>query len=127
MPVYGRNGELNLYDTYTGEERTFDYSRLRTWIGHQILAPSRFSKDYDVREMYPLCFTPDEKVSLEDVSNIFRNRYQGTKYSPDETKRPDIRVIGTETSSSAHMLQIYRLPCVLHSRRFLKIPMNPSI
>ncbi len=105
--VYGKNDELNLYDTYTGEDRTYDYSRLRTWIGHQLLAPSRFSEDYDIKKMYPLCFTPDKKVSIEDVSNIFRNRYQGTKYSPDETGRPDIRVIGSETSSSVHMLQVY--------------------
>ena len=57
--------------------------------------------------MYPLCFTPDKKVSMEDVCQIYRNRYEGTEYSPDETGRGEIRVIGTETTLSAHVLQVY--------------------
>ena len=80
---------------------------MRTWIGHQILAPSNFSADYNHDTMYPLCFTPDKKVSLDDVCQIMRNRYEGTKYSPDETGRIDERVIGTETAMSAHVTQIF--------------------
>lgn len=71
------------------------------------LAPSKYNKDYNIKEMYPPCFTPDKKVSLEDVSSFFRDRYRGTKYSPDETGKPDIRVIGSESSTSVHILQTY--------------------
>ena len=105
--VYGRNHELNLFETYSGMQKTTNYSHMRTWIGHQILAPSQFSEDYDPDAMYPLCFTPDQKVSLQDVCQLMRNRYEGTKYSPDETGRIDMRVIGTDTSLSVHVIQIF--------------------
>ncbi|WP_407423586.1 C69 family dipeptidase, partial [Methanobrevibacter sp.] len=48
-----------------------------------------------------------EKVSIEDVSQIYRNRYDGTEYSPDETGRGDMRVIGSETTLSAHIVQVF--------------------
>ncbi len=104
--VYGENGELNLLRTYSGEEVLTNYSHMRTWIGHQILSPSVYG-DYDRQALYPLCFTPDEKVSLLDVMEIMRNRYEGTEYNPDETGRTDMRVIGTDTALSVHVLQIY--------------------
>ena len=104
---YGENGELNLYRTYSGPEMTINYSHMRTWIGHQILAPSLFGDDYDKETFYPLCFNPDRNVSLQDVMNLLRNRYEGTKYSPDETGRTDMRVIGTDTALSVHILQTY--------------------
>lgn len=112
--VHGKNGEINLLDTYSGKQTTLDYSHMRTWIGHQILAPSKFCTDYNRNSMYPLCFSPDKKVSIEDVSQIYRNRYEGTKYSPDETGREDMRVIGSETTL-VHILyrcsQIFQPKC----------------
>ena len=105
--VHGKNNEINLYETYSGKENCMDYSHLRTWMGHQLLAPSNFSANYDINAMYPLCFTPDKKVSLQDVCQIMRNRYEGTEYSPDETGRVDVRVIGTDTALSVHALQVY--------------------
>lgn len=107
LAVYGKNNEINLYDTYSGKERTNDYSHMRTWIGHQILAPSKFSADYNLNTMYPLMFTPDKNVSMKDVCKIMRNRFEGTEYSPDETGRIDIRVIGTDVTLSTHVLQVY--------------------
>ena len=106
--VYGRNNELNLLDTYSGNETITEYSHMRTWIGHQILSPSQFSDDYNHSARYPLCFTPDKKVSIYDVAQIMRNRFEGTKYSPDETGRIDMRVIGTDTALSVHILQIFK-------------------
>ena len=105
--VYGKNHELNLFETYSGKQKTADYSHMRTWIGHKILAPSKFTGDYDHDAMYPLCFTPDRKVSLHDVCQLMRNRFEGTEYSPDETGRIDMRVIGTDTSLSVHVIQIF--------------------
>ena len=105
--VYGKNNEINLFETYSGKHMTRDYSHMRTWIGHQILAPSIFSDDYNQDAMYPLCFTPDNKVSVHDVCQILRNRYEGTKYSPDETGRNDTRPIGTDATLSAHVLQVF--------------------
>ncbi len=104
--VYGENGELNLLATYSGSEVVTNYSHMRTWIAHQLMAPSAYG-DYDKNAIYPLCFAPDEKVSLLDVMEIMRNRYEGTEYSPDETGRTDMRVIGTDTALSVHIAQIY--------------------
>lgn len=104
--VYGDNGQLNLLATYAGEEVVTNYSHMRTWIAHQILAPSAYG-EYDRDAIYSLCFTPDKKVSLVDVMEIMRNRFDSTEYSPDETGRTDMRVIGTDTALSVHVAQIY--------------------
>ncbi len=104
--VYGDNNELNLLATYSGQEVVTNYSHMRTWIAHQILSPSAYG-EYDKEAVYPLCFAPDEKVSLLDVMEIMRNRFEGTAYSPDETGRTDMRVIGTDTALSVHIAQIY--------------------
>ena len=97
---------MNLYDTYSGDAIRIGYSHMRTWIGHQVLAPSAYGQDYDASAFYPLCFRADRKVSLQDVMELIRNRYEGTPYSPDETGRTDMRVIGTDTALSVHILQI---------------------
>jgi len=104
--VYGKEQELNLLETYSGDEVVTGYSHRRTWIGHKILAPESYG-DYNKQEKYPLCFAPAEKVSLQDVMELIRNRFEGTEYSPDETGRTDIRVIGTDTALSVHIAQIY--------------------
>ena len=105
--VHGSNGELNLYDTYSGKEITDDYSHLRTWEGHRLLAPSKYASLYNHNAMYPLCFTPDKNVSAHDVENVLRDRYEGTIYSPDEAGRKDVRVIGSDTTLSAHVIQVF--------------------
>ena len=103
--VYGDNGELNLWKTYAGEETLTNYSHMRTWIGHKLLAPSSYG-DYRITDMYPLMFTAEDKVSLQTVMEIMRNRYEGTEYSPDETGRVDMRVIGTDTALSVHIVDL---------------------
>ncbi|MBO4365997.1 MAG: C69 family dipeptidase [Eggerthellaceae bacterium] len=105
--VTNEKGELNLFETYAGTAMTEPYCHMRTWIGHQILAPSVFDDDYGADTHYPLCFDPDESVSVQDVMNFMRNRYEGTPYSPDETGRTDMRVIGTDTAESVHIMQVY--------------------
>lgn len=99
-------GNLDLLATYSGSSVVTDYSHRRTWIAHKILAPSAYG-DYSEQDIYPLCFKADEKVSIEDVFSIMRNRFEGTEYSPDETGRTDIRVIGTDTALSVHAVQTY--------------------
>ena len=102
---YGRDGEFNIRETYLGTENYIDYSHLRTWIGHKTLAPSAYG-DYDREAQYPAVFAPDEKVSVQDVMELMRNRYEGTEFSPDETGRYDVRVIGTDTAMNVHVVQI---------------------
>ena len=103
---YGGNGAFNIRETYLGTANYTDYSHMRTWIGHKVLAPSKYG-DYERTAQYPLVFEPDDKVSLQDVMGLLRNRYEGTKYSPDETGRRDVRVMGTDTAMSVHIGQVY--------------------
>ena len=106
--VYGKGekeGELCLLATYSGAETVASYSHMRTWIAHRLLAPSACG-EYRKDDIYPLCFAPEGKVSLQDVMEIMRNRFEGTEYSPDETGRTDMRVIGTDTALSVHIAQI---------------------
>ena len=104
--VYGKDDELNLLATYSGDEVVTNYSHMRTWIGHKILSPSSY-EEYEKDALLPLCFSPDRKVSLQSVLEIMRNRFEGTEYDPDETGRTDMRVIGTDTALSVHAVQIY--------------------
>ena len=103
--VYGDDDRVDLLATYSGSEVVANYSHMRTWIGHRILSPSSIG-DYRTGDLYPLCFEPDRKVSLQDVMELIRNRYEGTDYSPDETGRTDMRVIGTDTALSVHIAQV---------------------
>lgn len=104
--VYDENGRLNLLKTYSGDEVLYNYSHMRTWIGHQILAGGY--DEYNKEDVYPLTFKANDKVSITDVFEILRNRFEGTEYSPDETGRTDMRVIGTDTALSVHAVQIYK-------------------
>ena len=103
--VYGDNGQLNLLKTYAGQSVVTDYSHMRTWIGHKLLSASYGG--YSSTDVYPLTFKADDKVSLGEVEQIMRNRFEGTEYSPDETGRTDMRVIGTDTALSVHITQTY--------------------
>ena len=99
-------GELNLFDTYAGKGRLADYANLRTWEGHRLLAPST-AGEYNTKTKYPLLFTPDKKVSVEDVIAVFRDRYEGTPYCPETNGSDKIRVIATETAYTVHIIQVY--------------------
>ncbi len=105
--VKGRNGEINLFETYAGTKINNDTAHMRTWEGHRLLEPSKYSSDYDRNAMYPLAFTPDKKVSVQDVAHILRDRYEGTPYSPDEAGRNDTRAIGSDETLSAHIIQVF--------------------
>ena len=105
--VYGRNNEINLFETYAGTKINNDTAHMRTWDGHRILEPSKYASDYDRNVMYPLSFSPDNKVSVQDVAHVLRDRYEGTQYSPDEAGRNDTRAIGSDETLSAHIIQIF--------------------
>lgn len=105
--VRNEEGDLNLLATYSGNSVVTDYSHMRTWIAHRSLAPSAYSA-YSKTDVYPLCFEAESKVSLHDVFDIMRNRFEGTGYCPDETDRVDMRVIGTDTALSVHAVQTYK-------------------
>ena len=71
--VKGKNGEINLFESYAGTKINNDTAHMRTSEGHRLLNPSKYSSNYNHNEMYPLSFTPDKKVSLEDIAHVLRD------------------------------------------------------
>lgn len=103
--VLDENGGMNLRRTYGGDGRFYDFSHLRTWGGHRLLSPTTVG-DYEHDTYYPLFFRPDGKVSLEQVMELFRDRYFGTKYNPEENDAWQNRVIGDESQEEVHIVQV---------------------
>lgn len=123
--VYDDAGRLDLVDTYSGEGIRLSYSHMRTWIGHKLFAPSSYG-DFELHADYPLTFAPEEKVSLKEVMDAIRNRYEGTEFDPDATGRTDMRVIGTDTAMSVHILQIHpELPVDRNSTIWVSVAPAP--
>lgn len=99
----GKNMVINL--SYIGKNRLLDYSTIRTYFGHKLLAKSSAGK-YDPKKNLPLFFKPDKKIGHQDIFNVYRYRYEGTKYSPEEAGRDDVRLIATEAAYSVHILEV---------------------
>jgi len=63
---------------YAPETRTSLGTRLREWRVLSWLAPSLNLNPYS--ENYPLSVKPDEKISVPDILEIFRDAYDGTNF-----------------------------------------------
>lgn len=98
--------KMSLAATYGGKDRLEDYSNLRTYMGHRYLA-KKSAGTYKTKKRFPLFFKPDTKVGLKEVFDFFRFRFEGTKYCPETTGRDDVRLIGTESTFNAHVIEIY--------------------
>ena len=101
-----KEGELyHLAKSVTNNTRE-DYNNMRNWMGMKILAPSQVG-EYDTDTFYPLFYTPDEKVSVLTVMDIYRSRYEDTPLDVTLPGQKENRVIGTERSSQIHILQTF--------------------
>lgn len=98
-------GQYNLVRSICNGQRD-EYSNMRTWMGHTLLAPSTAGGDYRHDTFYPLFYTPDTKVDVLDVMDLYRNRYEGTKYDAALAGNEARRVIGVERSSQIHIIQV---------------------
>lgn len=106
LAVYDDNGNMDLFATYCGADNLNAGANRRTWYGHVLMAPST-AGDYNVRTRYDLFYQPDEKVSLSDVFELTRSRFEGTEWNPEDTGRPDIRVIGIERQVNCAAIEVY--------------------
>lgn len=97
------DGKVHLAATF-GEDRE-DYSNMRTWIGHKLLAPATVG-EYKTETMYPLFYDPANKVSALEVMDVLRNRYEGTKYDASLPGNEALRVIGVERQSQIHVIEV---------------------
>ena len=103
--VYDDNGNFDVFASYVGERNLNAGANRRTWYGHVLLAPST-AGDYNMYTRYDLFYQPDEKVSVEDIFELTRSRFEGTEWNPEDTGRPDIRVIGIERQLNCTVIEI---------------------
>lgn len=106
LTVLDDAGNVDLFATYVGARNLNAGANRRTWYGHELLAPST-AEDYAMTTRYPLFYQPDEKVTLQDIFELTRSRFEGTQWDPEETGRPDIRVIGVERQVNCSAIEIY--------------------
>jgi len=70
------------YSPSTGSADSTQGRRGRLWRFYNIVAPSR-NLGPDTESMdFPFSVKPDEKLSVQDVMNITRDKYKGTKFDP---------------------------------------------
>lgn len=106
LAVMDEQGNMDLFATYVGASNLNAGANRRTWYGHVLLAPST-AGDYNVMTRYDLFYQPDEKVSMADIFELTRSRFEGTQWNPEDTQRPDIRVIGIERQVNCSAIEIH--------------------
>lgn len=104
---YDENGNMDMFLTYCGMDNLTSYANLRTWFGHKLLAPST-AGEYDEKTRNPLFYAPDDTVTLKDIFELTRCRYEGTQWCPEETGDYDtVRVIGIERQANCQVVEVY--------------------
>ena len=105
LGAYMEGGKYNLAKSISAIPRE-EYSNMRTWIGHKILAPSTVG-EYSNDIFYPLFYKPDQKVDVETVMDIYRNRYEGTPYDMMQPENRGRRPIGVTRQGEVHIVETY--------------------
>lgn len=107
LAVYTEDGSMDLFATYSGNVLR-DGNNLRTWYGHVLFAPST-AGEYATEAHYDLFYQPDAPITLNDVFDMTRARYEGTEYCPEtiEDYAYDIRVIAIERQMNIGVIEIH--------------------
>ena len=95
---------IDLMATYS--KPLWDNPNYRSYWIHRAWAPSAYADEYQTDTYYPLFFEPEQQVSITNVFELMRARYEGSDHSPDEGTNTDIRVIDTTRQQSSHVLQM---------------------
>ena len=103
LAVLTADGRLDLFHTYSGKRH--QYANIRNWFAKRMFAPGTEGAYADDAE-FPLVYEPARKLGVKDVFDAMRTRYEGTEWCPEETGRDDVRVIGTESQSSSHVIAL---------------------
>ena len=127
-------GKIDLYQSYSNPLR--DYSNFRTWVGHDKLAPSTAGKYEESRPM-SLFYAPDKKVSIEDMFELMRERYEAYGRCPEFTGDQNVRLIGTTKQATCHVLSVNSLlkdnlcatmwVCLANAEHSVFLPVNAAI
>lgn len=106
LTVKDENGLVLAAQSVCGGKRSAG-NNLRNWGGMHLLAPSLAGEEFDVNTFYPLLYTPDEQVTLEDVFAVFRCRYEGTAYDLSLEGQEGNRAIAVSSTTETHVVQLY--------------------
>lgn len=104
-PVKDESGRFHLAQCVDPGPRPSSCN-MRTWRGQQLFAPSSVG-EYSDEEFYPLLFTPDRKVSVLDVMQLFGDRYEGTSFDMALPGNESLRPIGVTRQSDVHIVQTF--------------------
>ncbi|MGN0163626.1 MAG: C69 family dipeptidase [Candidatus Ornithomonoglobus sp.] len=96
------NGKINLRETYA--EPAKDSNSIRIWGGRKLLHGTIGTDPY--KTDYELLFTPSQKITVKEVMEVTRYRYEDTEYNVNQEKNKYIRAIGTARQEECHILQI---------------------
>jgi len=69
---------FNWKKTYAPWKKTYENHRL--WRAFDLLAPSLNLDPDTPNDEFPFSVKPDKKITVQDIIDIHRDRYQGTKY-----------------------------------------------
>ncbi|MDO5377438.1 MAG: C69 family dipeptidase [Clostridia bacterium] len=135
LAVYTEDGFMDLFATYAGG-KLGDNSNRRTWYGHVLFAPST-AGEYATETRYDFFYQPDEKVSLKDVLEMTRSRFEGTEFDPDANDLIGMRIIGVENQINCNAIEVYdNLPadmacvtwsCMANAEHSVYLPMSNLI
>ncbi len=81
-----------------------EYNRARIWGGQHKFSPSK-NISYDTK-VFSLWQKPDKKISVKDVMELQRYRYEDTAKNANLPENKAIRAIGATTSMECHILQL---------------------
>ncbi len=84
-----------------------EYSNMRNWGGMRLLAGEEAAGEYSDETFYPLQYDPKGKVSILDVMDVYRDRYQGTPYDMSLEENGGRRPIGVTRQSDVHIMQVF--------------------
>lgn len=96
------NGKINLRETYAESKK--DSNSIRIWGGKRLLYGNVGNDPY--KTDYTLLFEPSKKITVENVMDVTRTRYEGTKYFIDNPGNKYVRSISTARQEECHILQI---------------------
>lgn len=96
------NGKINLRETYAEDKK--DSNSIRIWGGKRLLHGTVTEDPYKTE--YNLLFKPSQKITIKEVMDVTRTRYEQTKYCLDIPGNKYIRSIATSRQEECHILQI---------------------
>ncbi|MCR5301616.1 MAG: C69 family dipeptidase [Lachnospiraceae bacterium] len=124
--VYDDDKNIDLIATYNLNHGFSEEAHIRGWVGHDLFAPSE-NLAYSPDEEYDIFFTPDEKVSITEVFDFFRNRFEGTDY--DLTDRDNASLywgINNQKVANVDVIQIFGDVPAAMSTVLWETPANPT-